>query len=59
MLYGHASDYLEVKLERKVRRFTSVLWQKLLALAHITFKYVTKKRLVYALYNILILLLGG
>ncbi len=59
MVYVQPSDYLEVKLERKVRRFTSVLWQKLLALTHITFKHVTKKRLVYALYNILILLLGG
>jgi len=38
MVYGHASDYLAVKLERKVRLFTSVLWHKPLVLAHITFK---------------------
>ncbi len=38
MVYGHASDYLAVKLERKVRHFTSVLWHKPLVLAHITFK---------------------
>jgi len=37
MLYGHASDYLEVKLERKVRNLTSVLWHKPLTLSHITF----------------------
>ena len=37
MLHGHASGYLEVKLERKVRNLTSVLWHKPLALAHITF----------------------
>ena len=41
--------YLEVKLERKVRLFTLVLWQSHLALAHIIFKHVTKKRLIYAL----------
>ena len=51
MFYEHASDYLEVKLERKVMHFTSVLWHKSLILAHITFKFVTKKRLIYALFK--------
>jgi len=49
MVYGHISDSFEVKLERKVMHFTSVLWHKSLTLAHITFKFVTKKRLIYAL----------
>ena len=31
-------DYLEVRLERNVRHFASVLWHKPLALAHLTFK---------------------
>ena len=49
MVYGHISDSFKVKLERKVMHFTSVLWHKSLILAHITFKFVTKKRLIYAL----------